>query len=447
MSSPVETKPKSESKSKSKSKSVKPKRKPKSKPKDNLIVVFDPGTSVSKILYVVNDGTAHWMTMGAEYFPLPPSRADSLPIDEGMGLPEDNAWIRTSLSGECHTVGSLAGNQQATTSIKKSKKKLLAYKIIAALGAIASREKLPPNFNLELGVLIPYNEHKHTLEDKEWLSDLKQALSSFYFQAQRLKVKLLDFLCVPEGYGIAHYTKYVDDANELKNFNFERDNAAVIMLGYRNTSCLFFRRGTISKAESGTSMLGFHTLLDKIIDKIPTLSKEDLIRAIATETKEEWSYGNNDYKYSEEETKINLANLFRSNDSEKVKLEKQKIELAYSESLNEYWALLSDWLDETLPTTKEIDAMVFGGGSYHLLESQLNEYAVSWDALHLETNAKNNLKKYLLWRNAPDLERFMKENLGVRFADAWGFFLKFANYDKSKTLDRYSGEVFVKNGN
>ncbi len=428
MSSSVEAQAKSQSKS--------AKAQTKSKPSQRLVVVFDSGTSLLKILYVVNDTRVKWMTMGAEYFPLPASRADSLTLDLGRGDPEDHAWFRTSKSGECHTVGLLARNQRASTSIKKTKKELLAYKIIAAIGAIASREELLSSFELELGVLIPYNEYRHLKED-DWLTGLKKALSSFYFQGQRLRVKLLDFLCMPEGYGIANYLN-----QEEESADFNRGNSALIMLGYRNTSCLFFRRGTISQPESGTSMLGFHTLLDKLLERIPALSPEDLINAITTQTKEEWSYNCQNFHYSEGETTINWAHLFGSQELEGGQL--QKLQQAYDESLAEYWRLLSDWLDETLPTREEVNVMVFGGGSYHLLTPQLNEYADLLGAHSWETQAKNHLKKYLLWQNAPQKERFMKENLGLRFADAWGFFLKFANYDSSKILERHSGEVVVK---
>ena len=69
----------------------KPKAKSKSKPLLKLVV--DPGTSLSKILYVVDSGTVKWMTMGAEYLTLPTESAKSLPIDSGMGQPEDNAWV------------------------------------------------------------------------------------------------------------------------------------------------------------------------------------------------------------------------------------------------------------------------------------------------------------------------------------------------------------------
>ena len=440
MSSNLTAKSKPNSSAKQKSK-LKPKRKPKAKPKDNLIVVFDPGTSLSKILYVINDGLVKWMTMGAEYFPLPSENAEFLPTNSDMGLPEDNAWVRIGKLEECHTIGLLASNQQATTSIKKSKKELLAYKIIAAVGAIAKREKLSPNFKLELGVLIPYDEFKHLKEDKDWSSNLKGALSNFYFQTQQLKVRLSDFQCMPEGYGIANYTSKQEDSS-----CFQTGNSAVIMLGYRNTSCLYFRRGTIDKTESGTTKLGFHTLLNKIIDKVPTLSKKDLIAAITTETRKLYRSGYYAYGYEDEGTEIDFASLSRSNNEEKALAVQHKLERAYKTSVIEYWRLLSDWLDETLPQVKEIDLMVFGGGSYQLLKSQLNEYADSWNAEYIETDASSRIKKYLLWEDAPHRERFLKENLGVRFADAWGFFVKFASYDLGLTLNFHSGEV-DKNGN
>lgn len=427
----VKTKP-SSTKAKPKSKG---KPKSKSEPKDNLIVVFDPGTSISKIFYVINNGVVKWITMGAEYFPLSPNRADSLTNDSDLGSPEDNAWIRTTKSGECHTVGLLASNQQATTSIKKSKKELLAYKILAAIGAIASREKLDSSFKLELGVLIPYNEYKHLKEDRDWSSNLKSTLSSFYFQTRQLKVKLSDLQCVPEGYGIASYLSQREYAADFRN-----GNSAVIMLGYRNTSCLYFRRGTLDQAYSDTTLFGFHTLLQKMVEKVPTLTKQDLIRAISTKTEENWTCSNYLYNYKEVETKLQFEALSRKSDP-------QQLEQAYQTSLSEYWKLLSDWLDETLPQAKEIDLMVFGGGSYQLLKTQLAGYANSWNAKYLETSAKDDLKKYLLWSKAPNKERFLKENLGVRFADAWGFFLKFADYDRSLTLHRRTGEVIAKNGN
>ena len=409
--------------------------KPKSKPKNNLTVIIDPGTSLLKILYIINDGIVKWMTMGAEYLALPNESAEFLPIDNGMGQPEDNAWVRQDKYGECHTVGFVASNYRGTASIKKLKHESLMFKILAVIGAIAQREKLGNNFNLELGVLLPMSEYRL---EHDWSTELKSALSSFYFQQKRLRIKLIDFLCMPEGYGIAKSNSKCEGANY-----FHEGNTAIVMLGYRNTSCLFFRRGTVSKPESGTTDLGFYTLLDKLIEKVPGLSREDILKAIEIEFEE--SYGrvssNKTYfTYSQEYATIDFSALVKS-DKQLVQKEAAKIKNAYNTSLNEYWNLLKNWLEEILPRTKEIDAFVFAGGSYDLLHSHFNDYVSSLEALRLYTDAAEQLKRYLLHCKDPRKERFIRENLASRFADAWGFFVDFANYDLNQILDRNTGEV------
>ena len=412
--------------------------KPKSKSKNQLTVVFDPGTSLSKILYVVNDGTVKWMTMGAEYLVLPPQSSESLPIDSGMGLPEDNAWVRLSKSGECHAVGFVASNYRATTSINKLKQESLMFKILAGIGAIATREKLGSSFNLELGVLLPLSEYR--LEN-DWSAELKSALSSFYFQAQRLRVKLSDFLCMPEGYGVA---MTAHRGNSVQKFI--EGNTAIIMLGYRNTSCLFFRRGTVSKPESGTTNLGFYTLLDKLMEKVSGLSREDILKAIKIEFEESYkrvSSNKTYFTYSEKLATIDFVSLVKSNSPELIQFELEKIKNAYDTSLKEYGRLLKDWLEEILPRTSEIDGFVFAGGSYDLLSNQLDNYVRSLKAESTYTDAAIELKKYLLWCDAPGKNRFMRLNLALRFADAWGFFVNFAEYDLNKILDRHTGEVII----
>ncbi len=126
---------------------------------------------------------------------------------------------------------------------------------------------------------------------------------------------------MPEGYGIANY---LNQEKAAKDFN--RGNSALIMLGHRNTSCLFFRRGTISQPESGTSMLGFHTLLEKLLDKIPGFSPSDLINAMTTQTRE-LSYHQENFHYSEQATTINWAHLFGSQELEEAQL--QRLQLSY----------------------------------------------------------------------------------------------------------------------
>ena len=412
--------------------------KAKSKPKPIIKLVVDPGTSLSKILYIVDEGTVKWMTMGAEYLTLPTASAKSLPIDSGMGQPEDNAWVRLSKTGECHAVGFVASNYRATVSIKKLKHESLPFKILAAVGAIAQREKLGNNFELELGILLPYSEY---LLEKDWLAELKTALASFYFQDRLFKVKLASFSCKPEGYGIAKFTSRCESADY-----FHQGNTAVVMLGYRNTSCLFFRRGTVSKPESGTTDLGFYTLLDKLIEKVPSLSRSDILKAIKSEYEKTYGrVGNNQtyFNYKESPAEINFASLVKSTTSELMEKEMSKIKLNYDISLNEYWSLLKNWLEETLPRTSSIDAFVLGGGSYDLLSNHFSSYVSSVSAVCFCCDSAEELKKYLLYGKDPRKERFMRESLAVRFADAWGFFVPFVKYDLDLILDRNTGEAIA----
>ena len=414
--------------------------KAKSKPKPIIKLVVDPGTSVSKILYVVDEGTVKWMTMGAEYLTLPSASAKSLPIDSGMGQPEDNAWVRLSPSGECHAVGFVASNYRATVSIKKLKHESLPFKILAAVGAIASSEKLGNSFKLKLGILLPYNEYRL---EHDWSSELKTALASFYFQDRQIKVKLTSFSCKPEGYGMAKFISRCESADY-----FHQGNTAVVMLGYRNTSCLFFRRGTVSKPESGTTDLGFYTLLDKLIEKVPGLTRSDILKAISSEYEETYGrVGNNQtyFNYKESSAEINFASLVKSATSELMEKGLEKIKRSYDISLDEYWSLLKNWLEETLPRTSEIDAFVLAGGSYDLLSSHFSSYVDNLSAKCFSADSAEELKKYLLYGKDPRKERFMKESLAVRFADVWGFFVPFVKYDLNLILDRNTGEA-IKGG-
>ena len=171
---------------------------------------------------------------------------------------------------------------------------------------------------------------------------------------------------------------------------------------------------------------------------------------IAIENEYEETYGrvsNNQtyFSYKESPATINFASLVKSASSESMEKELSKIKHNYDISLNEYWSLLKNWLEETLPRTSEIDAFVLAGGSYDLLDDRFSSYVNNLSAVCLNTDAADELKKYLLYGKDPRKERFMGESLAVRFADVWGFFVPFVKYDLNLILDRNTGEV-IKDG-
>ena len=82
------------------------------------------------------------MLIDPEHLALPNSSAEHLPKDAGMGLPEDNAWVRLSDNGECHLLGRLARDYRVFPNLKIQKWKIVTPKILGAIGAISRSEAL-----------------------------------------------------------------------------------------------------------------------------------------------------------------------------------------------------------------------------------------------------------------------------------------------------------------
>ncbi|MDJ0846695.1 MAG: ParM/StbA family protein [Crocosphaera sp.] len=251
-------------------------------PLKKVVVCFDVGSSLNKILYQVEGQDVQYMVMEPEHLALPAESSASLPMDSGMGRPEDNAWIRFKKGEKCHAVGRVADDFKASVNLKTLKWEIATPKILGAIGAIAEREGLGSQFRLDLGVLLPFGEITST---EQLESELKSSLRGFYFRHQRLKVKLERYKCVPEGSGLAMWTGMNDRSA------FTRKNVAFLMFGHRNTSSLFFRKGTLCRQLCSTTELGFYDLIDKMGHKVAGLSRNDVLRAIKTEHNGYWKQG------------------------------------------------------------------------------------------------------------------------------------------------------------
>ncbi|WP_256874743.1 hypothetical protein [Nostoc sp. C057] len=96
-------------------------------------------------------------------------------------------------------------------------------KTLAAVGAIAIRDSLKANFDLSLGLLLPYGEW----EDRERLErGLTKALSSFSFRGKQFCINLINFQCLPEGGGL------ILTRSKKLGTDFNKVNIAVVMLGF-----------------------------------------------------------------------------------------------------------------------------------------------------------------------------------------------------------------------
>ncbi|MEL7078655.1 MAG: ParM/StbA family protein [Cyanobacteria bacterium J06648_1] len=400
-----------------------------------LKILVDPGTSLVKVLYNVNDGVVRLLTMGPEYVSLPNQKSEFLPSGDTKRA-EVNAWVQVGEDDNCHLLGQLANSYRASTNLKKTKVELLHYKILGVLGAIAKNENLTTEYRVELALLIPFNEIDYLKRDKNWSKDLIKKVGGFRFQTSNISFELGRIDIKPEGFGyLSYFLK--NKGSTLKN-----SNTALIMLGYRNTSCLFFRGGSLDRSCTGTSMFGYNAMLNNMVGQVPYLNESNILKAIDTNVEDSSSYlPEVGIKISDGETKINFAGLAQVHDPEKKEVEVKMLREVYSESLAEYWTLLTDWLEQKLPFAAEVDNILFCGGSYSFLADRLEVFAKDYNAKILEDKLIEELPKYLLWRRSPYLTAFKKGNFKHRFADAWGFFSSFSNYDKSRVLNIETGKT------
>ncbi len=391
------------------------------RPKKKPIVCIDVGSSLSKVIYQVGD-KINYLLMQPEHLALPPESLANLPPDSGMGRPEDNAWIRFKKDAECHAVGRVALDYKASVNFKTLKSEIATPKILAVIGALAEREQLPEDFCLDLGVLLPLGE----IQSREQLeTECRAALRSFYFRTRRLKVTLERFQCVPEASGAAMW-------DALHNTNFRNQNLAYLMFGHRNTSLLFFRKGTLSRSESSTTKLGFYDLIDKMRLKVPGLERSDVLNAIQTNLNRKYSYVSRVYEYEAPQTDFWWSRLLKSTSSDKSIAEKALLTTAYETSLKEYWLLLSNWLSSELPPMNEIDAVVRCGGVSDLLTAQMQKF-FRYTPVNVPNAYTNSCLRPLGLENQgreTEYLEFTKLNLHTRLADAWGFFAVFSGYKK-----------------
>ena len=143
---------------------------------------LDPGTSMTKMVYRVLSEISYKSELLCMEPELIKISKDSLDLYESGQMnrpnPENEAWIE--YNEEYYAVGFLAQKYfEARINFLELKYENAIPKTLAAVGAIAIREALKSNFDLSLGLLLPYGEW----EDRERLEmGLTKALSSFSFR-------------------------------------------------------------------------------------------------------------------------------------------------------------------------------------------------------------------------------------------------------------------------
>jgi len=310
-----------------------------------IILVLDPGASLSKIFYSINSGSIRMLLMPPQVIPTTEEAATDKAAEAISKVPdEQQAWVQWGK--EVWAVGQLAKDLNAVQALQGLKWEAALPKVLAALGIIVRKEGLLEPINLKLGLLLP---HREFTSSQDFESEIHSALSNFKFQHQRFSVNLKMFRCRPEGAGLLAFR-----CSELGDLRFQK-NIAVLAVGFRDASCLISRHG--GKAYGTTKQLfGYCMLLDGIIRRTPGQDYESLTLPV--------------YQAGASVSVDFLKKLPQSQSPPRRKAELAKITSAIKAARAEYWRSFSSWLAEVIPC--DTDEIILAGGTAKYLESDLS---------------------------------------------------------------------------
>lgn len=354
-------------------------------PLPELRIAFDPGSSLTKCVYSVNQGKAKLMMMEPDVISLPSSSVAH--IQSESLRPEDQAWVQLSReSPDVQICGFLANSFASVERLRLPKSDHALYKLLAAIGVIAQKEGIE-RFSLQVTMLLPYGEMTSGEGVK---GELAESVRKFYFQRKLLRGKLESFGWLVEGSGMIHQV--------LRNCGwdwFTTHRTVVFMMGYRNLSCITFNRGMAEGEHSSTGNFGFVRLIDRIIARTSGQDRAALIEAI--------------YKIGTDIAvdNVHLRGLIKSERPEKQEAEAKLLAEAIAIARHEYWTNVHTWIESVIP--QHIDRLIVSGGTSLYLKSEINQQFAKFDPQWIEIQAEGSLKQIepvLLFRFADVMSVF-----------------------------------------
>jgi hypothetical protein len=167
-----------------------------------------------------------------------------------LDFDENSVWV--TVGGISYALGNLAiARYDCPLEIKPLKITSIVPKICAAIAVLHRKFNLPPKFDLSISSVLPPGEFSYADDMK---SMLLTALRKIGTPAGIIKAVIRSIDIHPEGFGVMDWHRTI-------GMGTTRD-VGVIMLGFRNASVLFSRKGQLTKPKS--SKYGFHAVLEKI---------------------------------------------------------------------------------------------------------------------------------------------------------------------------------------
>ncbi|MBD1853423.1 ParM/StbA family protein [Cyanobacteria bacterium FACHB-502] len=314
-----------------------------------LQIGFDPGASLSKIVYSVNGAPPKILMMEPDVLNLPTRSVNQINL---TARPEDQAWIKLNQNAErIQVCGFLAREFSAVERIEMLKYEHAFYKFLAAVGAIALQEGTD-RVAVDAAMLLPYGE----INSRGWLKEkISKSLKKYYFQHTLIRGQLVSYHCASEGTGMMCHLIRKHGMDWIS-----QNRISILIFGYRNISCLTLNRGVIETCHSATTDLGFVKLIDKVIARTPGQNRYALVEAV-------YALGS-DLRTDHRE----LQFLIRSTQPENIHAEAKLLVDAIEIARYEYWQLVQDWLNAVVPD--DLNHLIISGGTSIYLKPFLEKH-------------------------------------------------------------------------
>lgn len=363
-----------------------------------LTLTLDVGASIGKAIYSLKSSNPqraanefHYMYMDSEMIEVTESMLIDFETPHLVDSPEKSAWVKWKAKDEkIYAFGLLAKKLKARKKIHAVKYEDAIGKCAAFIGAIVKKHSLESHqLDLIVNLLIPYNELKsrQTIE-----ANLKKTLPRFYFQNILIKAKLVQFRCLPEGFG-----GLLNRVNLRGRQWLSQSKIAVIMIGHRNCSCLVLEQGSLYHGE--TIDFGFFDLIKEIQKNSIGQNVNDLEFIVPLIGKN----GANADKV--------LPALLRSSSSDNKEKELISLKETISNSRQKIWQLIANWLDGQIPKALN-ETMIFGGAS-HYFHEELEKFC-GWSNIYWGKDIADKIS------NLESEELPNSTNLAIRFIDVYG---------------------------
>lgn len=348
-----------------------------------ILLSLDPGGSQTKSIYLLpKDEKPRYQLMAPELEEISRDDFDRyMERESKLSNPAPNKQAYLEVNKQIFAVGYFATKFGAEDRLEEVKYENALYKVLAAVGAIVAENNLnPQRISLQLSILLPWNEYE---DRKRFKQKLIEYLKDFTFRGKAYSIELGEFVCRPEGGGLA--ALYNSKKGERW---FQEHRIGVLMFGHRNITALNFDYGELT---GDSPKIGFYQFLDRVVRRTSGLDRNSLVQAIFKAIKlSEYDKFNKRHG-----SKVEIGFYFHAKDAEHifypcwkkfqpiqelasardVDLRNQEVDAihqALEVARGEYWETVSKWLKKVFP--HDLDLVIISGGAAKFLQSDLEKH-------------------------------------------------------------------------